>query len=233
MATKEMIGTVASGGNNATTSASSIVGKEDFLKLLVTQLQYQDPLNPMESTEFTAQLAQFSSLEQLTNVNENLEYIQLYQASINNAQAVDFIGKTIKTSGDTVSVTNGVSEDIDFELTSDAASVTVSVYDGSGTLVATIEAGDMTAGKQTVSWNAENQDGDVVADGDYTFEVAAIDAEGNTVEASTFTTATVTGVTFENGTTYLIAGGKKVAMGDVVEILGGSTPQSTNEETES
>ncbi len=222
MATTEMIGSVASAGANSITSQSSMVGKEDFLKLLVTQLQYQDPLNPAESTEFTAQLAQFSALEQMTNVNENLEYIQLYQASINNAQAVDFIGKTVKTSGDGIRVSNGVSEDIAFELPSDAANVTVSVYDGSGQLVATIEAGALDEGKQSISWDAKNQDGDTVSDGGYTFEVAAVDGEGNTVDASTFTTATVTGVTFENGTTYLMAGDQRIAMGDVVEILGSS-----------
>ncbi len=222
MAITEMTNAVSASTTASTTSESSIVGKEDFLKLLVTQLQHQDPLNPAESTEFTAQLAQFSSLEQLTNVNKNLDYLMLYQASINNAQAVDFIGKTIKTSGDTIGVSNGVSDEIAFELPSDAANVTVSIYDGSGQLVATIDAGDLGEGKQSVAWDAEDQEGDTVPDGDYTFEVAAVDTEGNTVEASTFSTAVVTGVTFEEGTTYLIAGGKRIPMGDVVEIYGNS-----------
>ena len=219
MAHTEMIGSVASAGATSLTSESSMVGKEDFLKLLVTQLQYQDPLNPAESTEFTAQLAQFSALEQMTNVNENLEYIQLYQASINNAQAVDVIGKTVKASEDGIRVSDGVSQDIALELPSDAANVSVSIYDGSGELVATIEAGALDEGEHSITWNAENQDGDTVSDGSYTFEVAAVDVEGNTVNASTFTTAKVTGVTFENGTTYLMAGDQRIAMGDVVEIM--------------
>jgi flagellar basal-body rod modification protein FlgD len=222
MATTEMIGTVAANGGTSSTPASSIVGKEDFLKLLVTQLQYQDPLNPAESTEFTAQLAQFSSLEQLTNVNENLEYLQLYQASINNAQAVDFIGKTVTTKGNSVSVSDGVSENIAFELPGDAADVTISIYDASGQLSATIEAGALGEGKQTITWNAEDQDGNTVSDGDYTFEVGAVDSEGNVVEVSSFSKAVVTGVTFEDGVTYLMAGGRKIPMGDVVEVLGNS-----------
>jgi len=222
MATTELIGSVAANSTTSYAPESSIVGKEDFLKLLVTQLQYQDPLNPAESTEFTAQLAQFSSLEQLTNVNKNLEYLQLYQASINNAQAVDFIGKTITTSGSTVSVSDGVSGNIAFDLPADAAGVTISIYDASGQLTATIEAGALDEGKQSVTWDAEDQEGNKVSDGDYTFEVAAVDSEGNIVEVSTFSKAVVTGVTFEDGVTYLMAGGRKIPMGDVVEVLGSS-----------
>ena len=79
------------------------LGKDDFLKLFVAQLENQDPLSPMESTEFTAQLAQFSSLEQLTNANQNLEYLLMYQSSMNNAEAVNFIGNTVKASGNSIS----------------------------------------------------------------------------------------------------------------------------------
>lgn len=222
MATTDLIGSVAANSGTSSTPTSSIVGKEDFLKLLVTQLQYQDPLNPAESTEFTAQLAQFSSLEQLTNVNENLEYLQLYQASINNAQAVDFIGKTVTTKGNTIGVSDGVSENIAFELPEDAAGVTLSIYDASGQLAATIEAGPLSEGKQSITWNAEDQEGNTVSDGDYTFEVGAVDSEGNVVEVSSFSKAVVTGVTFENGTTYLMAGDRRIPMGDVVEVLGNS-----------
>jgi flagellar basal-body rod modification protein FlgD len=218
MATTELIGSVSANSATSTGSGPSIVGKEDFLKLLVTQLQYQDPLNPAESTEFTAQLAQFSSLEQLTNVNKNLEYLQLYQASINNAQAVDFIGKTITASGNTISVSEGVSENITFELPEDAASVTISIYDASGALAGTIETGDLSEGTQSISWNGEDPEGNKVPDGDYTFELAAVDSEGNEVEVSTFTFMTVTGVTFEDGTTYLLAGDRKIAIGDVIAV---------------
>jgi len=225
MATTEMIGTVAANSTASTisdASESSVVGKEDFLKLLVTQLQYQDPLNPAESTEFTAQLAQFSSLEQLTNVNKNLEYLQLYQASINNSQAVDFIGKTVSASGNTINVSDGVSEELSFELPEDAANVTISIYDASGELSGTIESGGLSEGTQSIAWNAEGPDGNTVPDGDYTFEVAAVDSEGNEVAVSSFTRVTITGVTFEEGTAYLLAGGRKIALGDVKEVYGSS-----------
>ena len=224
MAVTELIGSVAASSGATNTLESSIVGKEDFLKLLVTQLQNQDPLNPSESTEFTAQLAQFSSLEQLTNVNENLEYLHLYQASINNAQSVNFIGKTVKASGDSINVSDGVSEKIYFDLPEDASGTLISVYDKADNLVATINAGALNSGDQSLTWDGTDLEGNSVSDGDYTFKVAATDADGNTIEVSTFTTARITGVTFENGTTYLMAGGKRIPLGDVVEVL--ETPQS-------
>jgi len=103
------------------TSEDNTLGKDDFLNLLITQLQNQDPLSPMDSTEFSAQLAQFSSLEQLSNVNENLETLLLYQGSLNNSQAVSFIGKTITASGDSVLITDGIPDNIHFELAGDAS----------------------------------------------------------------------------------------------------------------
>ena len=224
MSTTEFVGSTptTTAGKSALTNSPDL-GKEDFLLLLVTQLQNQDPLNPSDSTEFTAQLAQFSALEQLTNVNDNLKYLQLYQASINNAQTVDFIGKTVIAYGDTVNVSDGVSEDIMFELSGDAENTTISIYDDSGELVATLEEGAVSEGKQTISWDCKDDDGDTVSDGAYTFEVAAVDSNGNSVDASTYNEVVVTGVTFEDGTTYLLAGDKKIAMGDVVTIKENTT----------
>ena len=227
MATTELIGT-ASTTTPATSSTmgSSDLDKDDFLLLLVTQLQNQDPLNPSDSTEFTAQLAQFSALEQLTNVNDNLKYLQLYQASINNAQAVDFIGKTVIASGDTISVSDGVSDDIIFDLSGDAENTTISIYDGSGQLVATLDGGALSDGEQSISWDGKNEDGDTVSDGVYTFEVSAVDSNGNSVIASTYSEVVITGVTFEDGTTYLLAGDKKIPMGDVITIKGSAATDS-------
>ncbi|MGD8888475.1 MAG: flagellar hook capping FlgD N-terminal domain-containing protein, partial [Desulfobacterales bacterium] len=89
-------------GKELSTIESETLDKDDFLNLLITQLQNQDPLKPTDSVEFTAQLAQFSSLEQLSNVNENLKLLQNFQASINNSQAVALIGKEITAKGNSI-----------------------------------------------------------------------------------------------------------------------------------
>jgi flagellar basal-body rod modification protein FlgD len=200
-------------------NGSDILGKDDFLTLLITQLQHQDPLNPTDSTEYTAQLAQFSSLEQLSNVNQNLEYLQLYQASINNAQAVSFIGKQIMALGNAIEVDQGAADGCEFDLTADAAGVTVNIYDEGGDLVKTIEAGAMDAGRQTVQWDGTDQNGNPVADGNYTFEVMAVDADDQHVEAVTYTSGVVSGVTFSQGTTYFIMKNQRIAIGDIVEVV--------------
>ncbi|MBU8911758.1 MAG: flagellar hook assembly protein FlgD, partial [Desulfobacterales bacterium] len=90
-------GIIGSSSGSLQTLTSSTMGKDDFLKMMIAQLQHQDPLNPLDGTDFTAQLAQFSSLEQLSNMNTQLETLGLYQSSLNNAQSISLIGKEITT----------------------------------------------------------------------------------------------------------------------------------------
>ncbi len=87
------------------------LGKDDFLRLLATQLQYQDPLNPMDGTEFTAQLSQFSQLEQLYNINSNIQDLLAYEGSINNGIVTGFIGKTVELVEGTTARVIGISFD--------------------------------------------------------------------------------------------------------------------------
>jgi flagellar basal-body rod modification protein FlgD len=206
--------------------ASTALGKDDFLTLLLTQLQNQDPLNPTDSTEYTAQLAQFSSLEQLHNVNTNLEYIQLYQASLNNAQAVSFIGKEILAFGDAVQLQDGAASECQFELSADAGGVVVNIYDSAGNFVKAVEQGAMDAGRQSVVWDGTDQYGNQVADGDYTFEVMAVDANDQDVEAVTYSSGIVDGVTFIQGTTYFLIGNQKIPIGDIVEVVQPDSPDA-------
>ena len=95
-------------GASLTSATQSSLGKEDFLKLLVAQLAHQDPLSPMENQEFVAQLAQFSSLEQMTNVNSNLQLLQVAQASMTNSQIASLIGKNVEVRSDQVRLLGGV-----------------------------------------------------------------------------------------------------------------------------
>jgi flagellar basal-body rod modification protein FlgD len=209
-------GTTSAGSSSATDSTT--MGKDAFLKLLVTQLQHQDPLNPADSTEFTAQLAQFSSLEQLNNVNENLASLKQYQASINNAQAVSFIGKDIVSKGNTLQMTSGQPVACEFELDQAAKRAVVSIYDSTGAYVKDVVATGLSAGKQTVSWDGKDRNGNTAADGAYTFDVQAEGSNKETVGATTYCKGTVSGVTFRDGITYLTVGSGKVAIGDVTQI---------------
>jgi flagellar basal-body rod modification protein FlgD len=197
---------------------NSVMDKDDFLTLLVAQLQHQDPLNPSESTEFTAQLAQFSSLEQLQNVNETLAGNEVYQATLNNIQSAAFIGKTVTATGSLFGVNDGVADPIRFDLTNDADSVYIKVYDNLGNFVADIQEKTMKAGKQQVSWNAENANGTQVPDGPYTFSVMAMNADGSIVSSTSYTTGVVSGIDYKTGGTNLVINNHEIPISSVIRV---------------
>jgi flagellar basal-body rod modification protein FlgD len=227
METNALASITGSGKSSAAAAASKTMGKDAFLTLLIAQLQHQDPLKPADSTEFTAQLAQFSSLEQLSNVNDNLNALKLYQVSSNNAQAVSFIGKNIVSKGKTLLVTAGQPAVCEFELGADAKRVVVSIYDASGHFVKDIQTTGIQAGKQSLTWDGKDRNGNKVTDGSYSFEVQAEGAKGESVDVTTYSKGTVTGVTFEDGDTYLIVGRGKVAIGDVIQVSPGPAPTAS------
>ena len=219
---------ITPGPSQAPAGPSKELGRDAFLNLLITQLQNQDPLNPTDSTEFTAQLAQFSSLEQLGNVNDNIKLLQDSQASGNQSQAVALIGKEITANGNSLELTHDQPAGCDFKLDGDADVVAVSIYDHTGGFVNAFEGRNLSAGKHTLYWDGTDNNGSPAAAGNYTFEVQAADAGGQTVNATTFFSGRVSKVIFESDTTYLVSGGQKVALGDVIEIGAIENTEKTN-----
>jgi len=209
---------VTTGSSQTVNGPTKELDRDAFLNLLVTQLQNQDPLNPTDSAEFTAQLAQFSSLEQLGNVNDNLKQLQNFQASINNSQAVSLIGKEITANGNSLGLADGQPAACEIKLEGDASVAVVSIYDHTGEFVTSFESQHLTAGQHTLYWDGTDQNSNPAAPGNYTFEVLAADADGNNIETTTFFNGKVNKVVFENNTTYLIAGDQRVALGDIIEV---------------
>ncbi len=212
------IGASTSATSNLYGSDSQVLGKDDFLKLLVTQLQNQDPLNPTDSTEFVSQLAQFSSLEQLSNVNDNLKIVQLFDQSINNAQAVNFVGKTIKASGSMFELGDGETPEIQYQLGEDADAVYVTIHDASGQTVRKIEMDQMTAGQQSVVWDGKDDNGNAAPAGTYSFSVQATNSDGEVMNSAAYIEETVTGVSYHDGSTYLVANGIEIPYAAVIEV---------------
>jgi flagellar basal-body rod modification protein FlgD len=209
------------GSQAAQTSESqkSVMGKDDFLQLLVTQLQNQDPLNPADATEFTAQLATFSSLEQLQNINTTLGDVSTSQTVLTNSQAVDYIGKQIQAIGNKVYMNDGQADPIEFDVADDAAGVYTKIYNSYGEYVQDLEMGPMSAGQHSIQWDGLDHEGRTATDGTYQYEVAAIDADGNTVSVTSFTQGTVSGVYYKNGIAYLVTADQEVPLGSVVQVL--------------
>ena len=188
------------------------IGKDAFFKMLVAQMQNQDPLNPIDGKDFAAQLAQFSSLERLDNINDQLKTMNLYQASVNSAQSVNLIGKQVSAKGNVIKA-EGASTDLVYNLSEDANKVSVKIYNKNGDLVDTLEFGNQKKGKNSVKWDCSG-----VSKGDYTFVVSATDVNGDNVGADTMTTGVVSGVTFKNGSPYLSINGQEISFGDVISV---------------
>ncbi len=212
---------------DGTAKAGDELDKNDFLNLLVTQLQYQDPLNPMDSADFTAQLAQFSSLEQLTNMSDQLKELTLTQNTLNNSQAVGYIGRTVLSNGNATQIIDGNTAPLQVALDAPAAEVFVSIYDTTGALRTTFSADGMAAGRGAIEWAGTDMDNNPLPDGNYRFEVAAIDGAGEEVGASPMSSGRVSGVAFNNGESTLVVNGQPIRLDDVIEVIQDGTAEAS------
>ena len=193
------------------------MGKQAFMNLLVTQLKYQDPLNPMENTEFVAQLSQFSSLEQLMNMNTNMETNMLLTQSLQNSMMTGLIDHNIRVLGNNTILSNSEDAAISYALYDDAL-VSIDIMDSSGTVVRTITAGAQSAGINEYAWDGKDDQGQQLADGLYSYQINALDEAGQDVSVTTYTVGVVSGIKFANGSPTLLIGDLEVSPADIVEI---------------
>lgn len=203
-------------------AGSQEMGKEEFLRLLVTQLSNQDPLNPMEGQEFAAQLAQFTSVEQLVNIGKSLdvqgEMQGLLAQGINSGVAAGLIGKEVVGGTDTFTLGEAGDVPLGFTLGGAATNVTVTVRNAAGEVVRTIEEGSFAGGEHTVSWNGTGDDGERLGEGLYTFEVTATDANEASVEASPLVRGRVDRVSFGADGIRLWLGGSSMPLSTVRSV---------------
>ena len=201
---------------------TKVLGKDEFMELLTVQLQHQDPLDPMNNEEMIAQLAQFSSLEQLENMNANLESsinldLMLTQV-LNNTAAAGLIGKTVVAVGNMVALDDADVVPINFDLASDAHRVVVTVYDENGTAVRTIEAENLQSGRNDVSWDGTGTNGSRLSEGTYTFEVQAFDGEDNPIGVTHLVVGEIDKAKFADGEAMVILSGLEVPISEIIEI---------------
>ncbi len=206
--------------------------KFTFLKLLVAQLTNQDPLNPTEDKEFVAQLAQFSSLEQLQEINTGIGTLGDTMNQSQLMSATSFIGKGVVVSGDQVTKVNTADGDIattlvyySFDSAIEKAYVTIT--DGQN-IVRQDTLGSLQAGTYQYAWDGRDGSGAEVPTGVYQIIIAAVDGNDKTVPVNTQFTAQVNSVYIEDGVYYLaLDGGRTVALTDVVEIGASATTTSS------
>jgi len=218
MTTITPIDSTTNAGDAQSSAPGNILGKDDFLNMLIAQLQNQDPLNPADGTEFTAQLAQFSSLEQLSNINDSLKNMEQFQASLTHSQAVSYIGKEITASGNGLQLNDGQEAACHFELAANAAMAAVTVYDATGGFVNSFETGPLGSGRQSATWSGMDLDGNSMPPGVYRFEIQAVDASDQSINVTPLMSAVVTGVSFKDNTAHLITALQTVAIHDVIDV---------------
>ena len=217
-----VVGTASNGTTKA--SGKSSLGKDDFLKLLVEQLKVQDPLNPMDDKEFVAQLSQFSSLEQLTNISTGVSSL----ATIGNQQvalgAVGFIGKTVKATGDSVTKNGSAISAVTYTLGETAAKVSVNILDANNNIVRTVDLGGKAAGEQTFQWDGKSSSGTTMPDGIYKIGLSAQKADGTALLTAMSVTGAVTGAGNQDGVFKLkLADGRSVSLADIQEVVSSAT----------
>jgi len=226
ISTSDPLGKASTTGSKGLTEATqSAMGREDFLKLLMAQLEYQDPMSPLENHEFVAQLATFSSLEQQVVSNQRLEELKLAQMSMSNAQLSGFMGERITARGDGITVDERGAQPIGLELEGAAASVKITIEDASGRIVHTLDLTNLDAGTHDIPWPGTDPNGQPLAEGDYTVNIDATDGEGNPVSASTLVSGVVQGISFENGYPELLVGKRRVQPAEILSI-GDDIPSS-------
>jgi len=201
----------------------NVLGKDDFLKLLVGQMQYQNPLEPQKGTEFAAQLAQFSGLEQMQNMNDNMQQSMnanfVLTSSINNALAASFVGKNVKSNSDQFNWQGGSNVRLGYNLASSSSGAKIVIVDEDGHEIRTIR-GTGNQGENTVLWNGKDDSGEIVDEGIYHFEIRNND--GTSISSATpFTFGKVTGIRYDQNGTVFLVDGIPVKLADILEVLNG------------
>lgn len=216
-------GSTTSTTQTTATQGKSTLGKNDFLQLMIAQMKYQDPLNPSDGTQYAAQLAQFSSLEQLTNLNDtmtsaestNLSLVQ----SVTNTMSATLIGKQVKLDGGTINYNGESSVSLGYNLPAAAASATLTITDSNGNVVKTINSIDKTSGDHKLSWDFTDNDGETVPTGSYAFAVTATDGTDTSLATSVFKYGVISGIKYDSSGAKLMIGNSEYSIGDVSEIV--------------
>lgn len=214
----QSIGQSVVGASKADAATSSLATNyESFLTLLVAQVQNQDPLEPMESSQFVDQLATLTQVEQTVQMNSQMENLRS-QLALNAALSeTGMIGREVTGPSDTVQF-DGDKAVFSYELAADAATVQAQIRDASGNLIAVIDGLSIT-GKtlHEVEWDGTDTVGNKVAAGQYHLSIAAVDAEGGAGSYNSYTNATVLAVEYSDSSTYLqLSNGNRINSGEIV-----------------
>ena len=216
----------SSSTSNPTNALQDLSGDyQNFLTLLTTQLQNQDPLSPMDTSQFTQQLVEFSSVEQQINTNSKLDQMIGLQSTANAYGAVGFVGTTVSANSDQLPLQSGKSR-FDYQIPTTGTAATLKIMDASGNIVM-VKQVDATAGTHPVTWDGTDYFGNQLPDGQYSVAVSYTDQSGNANDATITTYGTVTSASISDGTVSLKLGDVTIPLSDVTSISHDTSTSST------
>jgi len=209
-------GTTGSSSNSSSAITDLSGNFDTFLTLLTTQLQNQDPMNPMDSDQFTQELVQFSGVEQQINTNDNLKtLISLQQGSASN-NAINYLGKSITVTDGSGQLSDGEAH-WSYALGSAAASTTITVTDSNGKVVYTGK-GETASGQHDFDWDGKDNSGNQLDDGTYKVSVSALASDGSSIDSAVASKGVVTEVNFTGSEPYLMIGSMAVPVSAVSAV---------------
>lgn len=201
---------------------------DQFLSLLTTQLQNQDPLAPMDSTEFTNQLVQFSQVEQQINQNKKLDSLVQLQLSNAFSASLGYVGLDVRYLSSEFPYDGQTPVDVSYAITGDAVSARVNVMDSAGKLVYSGNV-DADSGSHNFVWDGKSTGGAQLPEGTYSIRIDALDADDAPVKTSTVVTGRVRGVETQNGSIFLLVGDRAVSLANIINA---SLPPAVDEADE-
>lgn len=220
-----MVTTAVTQATSDTTASAAMkqsigLNKDDFLKLFISQLKYQDPLKPQDPSAMLDQLSQLSLVEQSYNNNAALEKLLNAQNSNTTMNSVSFIGKTVTSNGNSVPFDGTTPAQLQFSFTLPVNSGSVTIRDASGNVVRSMPLSATPSGNTSIQWEGQDAQGNLLPAGSYSFSVSGIQGDGSPLSASTYTTGKVDGVSLANGNAVLTIGKTSIALADVISIKG-------------
>jgi flagellar basal-body rod modification protein FlgD len=205
------------GGAANANAATQLAGNfDEFLKLLTTQLQHQDPLSPLDPNQFTQELVQFSSVEQQIQTNSSLSTLISLQQNAQVTSALGFLGHTVVISGTTADLANGKAT-WNYSINK-PATASINVSDSTGKVVFSTTQG-VTPGQQTFTWNGQTSNGNVLSSGTYKISITATDANGQSVAVATQSQGVVSGVDVSQSPPALTVNGQSYPLNQILQIV--------------
>lgn len=218
-------------------SRSETTDKMDFLAMLTAQLQNQDPLSPLEGHEYASQLATFSQLQELEEMNSNLasalDANLLLAQSINNNMATSLIGRNVRAQVNQVVLdSSGDDVPIRYDLTESASSVTIEISDADGDVVRTLNLTDVDGGTVESMWDGRDDNGYQLAAGQYSYNISAVNSSGEEISVDNYfeIEGEVTAVNYVDGQVTLTVNGYDVYLGQITSILGDNSGDDSKQQ---